>query len=368
MQAHQTNAGAVMADPRLVNIQNVRDSVLGIVNRYAGNEQDRNLLRESLITSLTYSMPQGRDQFGAVLRDPFAPATLPGLAEGAKANTVYVSPFPKATVVTDVAVTYAIPETQEVFVLLERKLKDPQKPQLGLKEEFILPGGHLEAHTPNEPHMTTRPFDKDLAEAARRELREEANLSLPDSYIPKTLGIGSEYGVNGDAREHPIVDFRHVNMTGSKADFEALKQSMKAGSDAAEILWVNAKDLEFHPDTPRQAFGSTISRYHVNTTINGQHKHLPLRDDHGDMLDKAVAEARNRLIIERQTQHGYTEAPVATPSTAFGPQADALHREQIAYMDQVIQNPGNLGRFTQNVNMQRAAANENTAGKPGRSA
>jgi ADP-ribose pyrophosphatase YjhB (NUDIX family) len=368
MQARQTNAGAVMTDPRLVDMQNVRDSVLGIVNRYAGSEQDRNLLRESLITSLTYSMPQGRDQFGAVMRDPFAPASLPGLADGAQPNTVYVSPFPKATVVTDVAVTYAIPETQEVFVLLERKLKDPQKPQLGLKEEFILPGGHLEAHTPNEPHMTTRPFDKDLAETARRELREETHLNLPDSYIPKSLGIGSEYGVNGDAREHPIVDFRHVNMTGSKADFEALKQSMKADSDAAEILWVNAKDLEFHPDTPRQSFGSTISRYHVNTTINGQPKHLPLRDDHGDMLDKAVAEARNRLVIERQTQHGYTESPIATPSTAFGPQADALHREQIAYMDQAIQNPGTVGRFTQNVAMQRTAANENAASKPGRSA
>jgi 8-oxo-dGTP pyrophosphatase MutT (NUDIX family) len=363
MQPHQTQAGAVLADPNLLELQKVRDSILGIVNRYAGSEQERNKLRESLVTALTYSTPQGRSEYGAVFRDPFATlqdAELPG---GAAGNAVYVSPYPKATVVTDVAVTYAIPETQEVFVLLERKLKDPSRPELGMKEEFILPGGHLEAHTPNEPNVTTRPFDKDLAATARREVREETNLILPEHYEPKSLGVGSEYGVNGDPREHPVVDFRHVNMTGSKADFEALKRSMKASSDAAEIRWVNARDFEYHPDTPPQAFGSTVSRYHINIGVNGQHKHLPVRDDHGAMLDKAVSAARTQLLLERQKMHGYQEAPAAVPSTALGPQADALHREQVAYLDRFMkQETPTAGKWTQMVSQQ--AAGENAPATP----
>ncbi|MBY0355680.1 MAG: NUDIX domain-containing protein [Rickettsiales bacterium] len=327
IQPQQTHIGAVLADPRLRQIHDLRGSILGIVNRFTGPQKDADLLRESLITSLAYDMQQGRDEHGAVVRDPFISETQTRMMpEGARQDTLYISPFPHASVVSDVAVTYAIPETQEVYVLLERKLKDPKQPQLGLKDEFILPGGHLEPHTPNEAGLATRPYDKDIAATVRRELQEETNLHLPEHYAPKSLGSAAEYGVNGDPREHSFIDFRHVNMTGSQADFQKLKQSMRAGSDAADIQWVNAKDLEFHPTTPKQNFGSTISRYHVNAMIDGQLKHLPLRDDHGDALDQAVAQARLQLIKELQKQHGFSE-PAAIPSTSFGAQADALHRE-----------------------------------------
>lgn len=343
MRAPQSQAGAVMTDPRLVRVQELRDSIRGIVNRYPGPAQDAELLRESLITSLTYDMAQGRSNFGATLRDPFAPKHIDGLSDEASPDTVYVSPFPKATVVADAAVTFGIPETQEVYVLLERKLKDPKNPQLGLKDEFVLPGGHMEVHAPNEPGANTvRFFDQNLAATVRREIQEETGLALPENYTPASLGLGSDYGIHGDPREHAVADFRHVNMTGSRADFEQLKNSLRPGSDAAELVWVNAKDFEYHPSTPPQPFGSTVSRYHANVMLDGQRKHINVRDDHGDVLDKAVGLARNQLMLERQKQHGFSEPPAAIPSTSLGAQADALHKEQVNALDRFLtQSKGN---------------------------
>lgn len=356
MKPTQTQMGAVLPEPRLARIQEMRQSILGLVDRFSGPQKDKNLLRESLIAPIVYGMEQGRSQFGATLHDPFADSSL-AMPEGAKASTIYVSPFPHASVVSDVAVTYAIPETQDVYVLLERKWKDPAHPERGLQDEFILPGGHLEAHTPGEAGITTRPYDHDLAATVRRELREETHLSLPEHYAPKSIGVGSEYGVNGDPREHPLIDFRHVNMSGSAADFEQLKQTMKADSDAAEIRWVNARDLGFHPEAQKQAFGSTLSRYHVTTEIDGQKRHLILRDDHGEMLDKAVSIARQRLVSEHQKNIGQTQETAAIPASAFGAQADALHRENIAALSKM--RPAALGAqggFTDKILSERAAS------------
>jgi 8-oxo-dGTP pyrophosphatase MutT (NUDIX family) len=308
--------GAVLADPT----RDLYESIRSIVNR--APEVDK--LREALITSLAYDMPKGRDMFGAAFHNPYTQNNA-AMPDGADASTLYTRPYPSMTAGSTVAVTYGAEDTHDVYVLLARKYKNPAKPELGLKDELIMVGGYMEAHAPLGSG-TTRPSDNNLCATALRELKEETGLTLPASYQPKSLGADSSYGVSNNPKTHTVNEYFHVNMTGNSGNIPKLTPK----DDVAELVWVNAKDIEYHPETPKQKFGSSISRYHANVMVNGQKKHINIRDDHGEMLDKAVTLARQQLVADRQRALGLQEPPAAIPSSALGPQADALHREQIA--------------------------------------
>lgn len=108
--------------------------------------------------------------------------------------------------------------SQESNVLLIRRGDDPFKGSLALPGGFVNPQEDLEA-------------------AALRELNEETNVKKSDVLLKQLCAVGTPYR---DPRGHTIsIVFTAYHSTISQLD-------VRAGDDAAEVMWVPMKDLDGH--------------------------------------------------------------------------------------------------------------------------
>lgn len=188
-----------------------------------------------------------------------------------------------------------------VFVLLGRKFKNPRQKELGLEDHYILLGGYMQPH-PLETTATqavvdldgdvkdfieedmlrggkgytkqiaksmsvsskASEFDKSLEETAKRELAEEGSLVATDAKSIYPTGTYSTYPITNDPRLHTIVE-------NYLFDFGETKPNAKPGSDIAEVIWVNVKDIN--------------SDYTIKFNDS---KSAKLKNVYGPMLDDAL--------------------------------------------------------------------------------
>ena len=176
--------GAILADPSVINAEQMYHLTRNLVNAHPEAEK----LRQSLVTALTYDSRDGGSHYGTTMHDSFAGTDSP--------STVYTSPYARSGAGATVALTFGDTDTQDVYVLLARKI-DPVTKQL--RPQYIMPGGYLDAHEPGKLDSAL-PYDKNLAATAVRELHEETGLKLPEGYEPHPLSVNSDYNVSNDPR------------------------------------------------------------------------------------------------------------------------------------------------------------------------
>lgn len=295
------NLGAILADPSVINAEQMYHLARHLVNAHPEAEK----LRESLAANLAYDTQKGRSGFSATLHDAFAGKDSP--------STLYISPYAIPGAGATVALTYGDQETQDVYVLLARK-RDPERPGY-LTNKYFLVGGYLDPHEPGEPGSTAR-SDKNLEATALRELKEETGLTLPGAH-PHLLSVNSDYGYSNDPRLHTVNAFYHVGKTGPIGEMPALTP----GDDVVELTWVNAKQISFHPEIGAQPHSSPLSRYVVHMPGGD----LPLLDSHGGPLEMAVSRARETMM--EQFRHRLATLPkdALKPLSSLGPEAHAYH-------------------------------------------
>lgn len=305
--------GAILANPAILSGEQDYHLVRYLVNAHPEAEK----LRESLVTALTYDTEKGKSQYGATMTDHYAGADSP--------STVYTSPYARSGAGATVALTFGDTDTQDVYVLLARK-KDPARPGY-LRNEYIMPSGYMDPHEPGKLD-SRKPHDKNLEETAIRELREETGLDLT-GIKPQLLGINSDYGVSNDPRLQTVNAFYHVGKVGSLAELP----KVEPGDDVAELTWVKAKDISVHSEIGPQRFGSPASRYVVHMPGGD----MPLRDDFGQAVEKAVA--RTRDVMTQQFKHrlAVLRAQAMQPTSPLGEEAHAQHLQQL---QRIIQTGG----------------------------
>ena len=298
--------GAILANPAAINAEQMYHLTRNLVNAHPEAEK----LRESLITALTYDTDKGKSNFGATMTDHFAGKDSP--------TTVYTSPYARSGAGATIALTYGDTDTQDVYVLLARK-KDPSRPGQ-LTQHYIMPGGYLDAHEPGKLDSTL-PYDKNLAATAVRELQEETGLKLPEGYTPHFLSANSDYNVSNTPLLQTVNAFYHVGLTGPGASVPKLAP----GDDVAELTWVNAKDISFHPEVGPQTYDSDKSRY----TVHMPGGDMNLRDDFGGPLDEAVK--RTRAIMAENFKHRIAAMRDSSiePASGFGSEAHDYHLRQL---------------------------------------
>lgn len=298
--------GAILANPASINAEQTYHLVRNLVNAHPDAEK----IRESLVTALSFETQKGKSEFGTTMTDHFAGKDSP--------HTVYTSPYARSGAGATIALTYGDAETQDVYVLLARK-RDPKTPS-GLRNEYIMVGGYLDPHEPGKLDSTV-PYDKNLAATAVRELKEETGLALPEGYVPHPLTVNSDYGVSNDPLLHTVNAFYHVGLTGPLA----ARPVLTAQDDVAELTWVNAKDISFHPEVGPQPFNSDKSRYVVHMPSGD----MNLRDGFGEALDMAVARTRGIMTESYKHRLSILKEETQKPTTALGVEADTYHRQQL---------------------------------------
>jgi len=264
-------------------------------------------LKESLAAYLVDSL--GFSEYGRDVTDTIAPETHDH-------KTIAVSHFDRTAAGTNVIVTVADTNTDEIYVLMAQKYKDPKRPELGLQDQLITVGGYMEAHAPEGAPNPDKPYDKNLAECAMRELKEETGLELPDGYVPQSLGARSDYGFTNDAREHTVVEDFHVNMYGDVNNLP----SVTAQDDIAALHWVKASSI-FRDDTIEpQPHGSSTSRFTAEVTNPQTGATMPMyiSDHMGEPLEKAVGEAVKTLGFLHSNPEGQANAASNTEPETYG--------------------------------------------------
>lgn len=176
----------------------------------------------------------------------------------------------------------------EIYVLIARKYKDAEHPELGYADDLILPGGYITAK-PLE-NADAQQFDFNLAATAKRELEEETGLDL-QGVKPISLGADSRAGYSNDPRLHTVNEFFHFPL--QLQNGAASLPPVSGRDDIAIAGWVKASDIGIRNDLPPQPFGSKLSRFQVNTAQGP----INLRDEHGEYLLKAI-----RQIEQQQSQ------------------------------------------------------------------
>lgn len=293
--------GAILADPSVINAEQMYHLTRNLVNAHPEAEK----LRQSLVTALTYDSRDGGSHYGTTMHDSFAGTDSP--------STVYTSPYARSGAGATVALTFGDTDTQDVYVLLARKI-DPVTKQL--RPQYIMPGGYLDAHEPGKLDSAL-PYDKNLAATAVRELHEETGLKLPEGYEPHPLSVNSDYNVSNDPRLQTVNAFYHVGLTG----LGAATPTLEPGDDVAELTWVNAKDISFHPEVGPQTYSSLKSRY----TVHMPGGDLPLRDDFGGPLDEAVKRTRDIMTKNFKHRLGVQQQDYIKPASSFGNEAHQQH-------------------------------------------
>ena len=125
--------------------------------------------------------------------------------------------YPRPAVTVD-CVVFGLDEEDLKVLLIQRDVPP-------FRGQWALPGGFVR-------------MDEDLEQAARRELREETGVSLPDLYLEQLYTFG---GVDRDPR------FRVVSVA-YYALVNLADHRVQAGTDAEGAAWFGASDL------PRLAF------------------------------------------------------------------------------------------------------------------
>ncbi len=256
-----TSAGAILADISALNDRQLTEGIIALV-------QHRPQVQETLVTRLADQLIP--DDYGRGVHDRISPETHPH-------STMYVSRYPNAGAGAAAFVTYADPQSGEVYVLLGLK---PQG-------DLVPPGGHLEVHEPIGGNPQ-KPYDLNLREASRRELMEETGLVIPKDYTPASLGANSDFGVVNDPRLHTVLEGFDYNLIGPKAQLPHIEGK----DDIIGAYWVKASDIIADPSVGPQLHGSNNSRYSVQV----QGAVIPIRDHYGPQLEEAVATARATLL------------------------------------------------------------------------
>ncbi len=272
-----------------VDAESLMSSIVAVVEAHPDPR-----LKPSLVAYLADSL--GFSEYGRDATDTIAPQTH-------EHSTVAMSHFDRASVGSNVIVTVADTNTDEIYVLMAQKYKDPKRPELGLQDKLITVGGYMEAHAAEGAPNPSKPYDKNLAECAIRELKEETGIELPENYRPESLGTRSDYRMTSDPRQHGVTEDFHVNMYGTADNLP----EVTAQDDIAALHWVKASTI-FKDDTiPPQEHNSDISRFTgvVIDPQTGEDKVMAIRDDHGEPLVKAVIEAQKTLEFLHRDSEGH---------------------------------------------------------------
>lgn len=246
--------GAVLSDRELY------DGITALVS-------DRPALKESLTARLADEV--NTSMYGRAAHDTIAPETHAH-------EYMYLSPYARPGAGAAAFVTYTNTTNGQVYVLL------------GLKPEgdLVPPGGYMEVHEP-EGGKPDKPFDQNLMETSRRELKEETGLGIDKRFKPVSMGVCSEYGITNDKRLHTIVQGFHYNLFGT-TDTPPEVHGM---DDIKTAVWVKAEDIFVSPATRKQEHGSGDSRFLAR--MDGENHMIPLRDHYGEHVMRAIAMARH---------------------------------------------------------------------------
>ena len=174
-------------------------------------------------------------------------------------------------------------DTKETYVLLGRKHLNPKNPEAGLGQ-FICPGGYMNPK-PTMGSANPENYDENLEAAARRELKEETGMVLPDNYKMTSLGVDSN--VINNAGVHTVNEFFHVNLVGKPEDLAKFMPS----DDLADLQLINSKQLLYDEKVGVQPDGSNVSRYSVLT----KEGIISVRDLHVDYIQKAISIAQKNI-------------------------------------------------------------------------
>lgn len=225
-------------------------------------------------------------------------------------KTLDVSPYSHMGAGSLDVVTARDEDTGKVYVLLGRNWKDPKDHSKGVEADLRLPGGYVMA-APLEGGDKSKYYDKDLADTARRELAEETGIKVQTNDKLVSLGADSRLGVSNTEKLHTVTEFYHFAISTKDPRFQLQKQ---ASDDFAAMQWVDADKIILNPLVTPQGHGSNISRY---TVITDDGKSLPLRDLHGDYIQKAVIAEQQSMKTTRQIDAAAAnDASVsATPSS-----------------------------------------------------
>jgi 8-oxo-dGTP pyrophosphatase MutT (NUDIX family) len=290
----------------------VYDTVMEMVHKAPYSEE----LRASL--SVALAREAGVSSYGKRNYD-----TL-GTEAGEQPAHLDMAPYGRTGAGSTVAVTATDPKTHEVYVLLGRKYKDPNHPELGLGD-YIMPGGYINPKPPTGANAADLvQYDTNLHETAARELFEETGYRLPENYHMKSLGVNSD--ITGNKDLHTINEFFHVNVPQHPSQFPA----PVAADDLAMVEWVRARDIVKDPTVSAQPDGSAQSRYSVQ---NAESTSVNIRDLHGEYIDKAVAAVRQEtleLYTHRLNALGIRPAMV---ETALGEVAHTKHDAMMAQLN-----------------------------------
>lgn len=246
--------------------------------------------------------------YGKTLVDQITnPAEMPGRRQ------YDVHPYRKAGSGTNVIPLYN--DGKETFVLLGRKYVNPRQRELGLMEHYILLGGYMQPH-PLETTATQgvkdlegdlkdeieegilrgesgytkqtvqamtvskkeAEFDINLRATAKRELAEEGGLNADYAQDMYPTGTYSTYPTTNEPRLHTIVENWAVVYYGRE------RPNAKPGSDIAEVIWVNVKNIT------TTGADSSIRFENGNTA--------PLKSVYASMLDDALKVYATRKKLE----------------------------------------------------------------------
>jgi len=250
-----------------------------------------------------------------------------------------ISPYHLPSVNAVIAAIWRHDPTGEPWVLVGRRHEIWDDPTSGPGRLAVLPGGFMDP-LPREGAPKDIPFDRDLIETARREIREETTLEIEREQLTQ---IGTRVGTY----DWPKTRFQMV-FADHLADMGhgTTPPAAVGCDDVAEAVWIPARDLHYIPmsHVPEGEELWTESRY--GFSYKGED--CILLDEHGDVMDAALRLYRDR---ELEAQVGLDSASLTAmarrmetaqgmekfsllpraPHTEMGPEGVQRHAQLMAF-------------------------------------
>ncbi len=257
-------------DPSVISPQ----LALTLIDTAVANRPDADQLREAL--AIRFIKERGINMHGTTIHDEITnEKSDPDL----NPDTLYVSPYARPTAGSTIMPAYH-DSKGEIYIALVKNWVDPKNHGKGVRDEWSFPGGYLnarDAHT-RKPQQ----YDQNLDATAKRELREEINITLGAQSNPEQLFIRSDSGAEHNTPTHSIDAYYLVDLGRSDSP-----PPMKAGDDVAMAQWVNIRNFERHAGpTPDSGI------YHCD--VNNSHDtFLPA---HCELLERGIAALRAKIF------------------------------------------------------------------------
>ena len=194
---------------------------------------------------------------------------------------------PSKTANTNIFVTVADTNSDEIYMLMGQKYKDQLRPELGLDDKLSIIDGYID------------PADNNAPSHAAENLKAKTKLELPDGFKPEMLAKSDK-------------DY-HINMYGSISSLP----KVEAQNDIGALHWVKASTMLHDETIGVQPHNSNISRFTAEIINPKTGNTLPIYiEDHiGEALVKAIGKAKETLQFLHENPEGHKLYTASEPSS-----------------------------------------------------